>query len=175
MESILWSIQEHLRIFWNYTSLFAVVIFCLHYAFFLCFFILGLAVRGYIATFLYMLSFICLFGAPFGVHYLLDQQLFKIHAQVEQAYAFTYTDAFEARVQITNEGRMTIHQCALRLDVLKPASNKLQEFLYQWLFEHTYIQTFKVVLAPKQTHLFSLSIEHYPYKQTPFKLSSACY
>ncbi|WP_104629123.1 DUF2393 domain-containing protein [Helicobacter bizzozeronii] len=175
MESILGSIQEHLQIFWSHTDLFALIIFCLHYAFFLCFFIAGLVVRGYTAAFLYIFSFICLFGAPFGVHYLLEQQLFKIHTKVEQAYAFTYTDAFEARVQITNEGRMTIRQCALRLDVLKPASNKLQEFLYKWLFEHTYIQTFKVVLAPKQTRSFNLSIEHYPYKQTPFKLSSACY
>ncbi|GMB90896.1 DUF2393 domain-containing protein [Helicobacter ailurogastricus] len=173
--ALLHTILVHLKIFWGNVSPFALVVFGVHCAFFLCFFIPGLLFRGFMSYFFYALAASCMFGAPIAVRYVLEQQLFKIQTHIQEAFSFTYTNAFIAKVHVKNVGRLSINQCVLRLDVLRPSHNRLQAYLHQWVFEHTYTQTFKVFLAPGQTKDLVMDIEAYPYKQTPFNLSVSCY
>ncbi|WP_240331008.1 DUF2393 family protein [Helicobacter suis] len=175
LTALLQTVLSHLKIFWEQASLFALVIFGLHCAFFLCFFILGLSFRGLASTLFHLIALVFLFATPFGVRYTLEQQLFKIQATVQQAFSFTYTSAFVAKVHIKNQGYLPIHKCFLRLDVLLPSANKFQSFLHQWVFAHSYIQTFQLSLPPHKEQSLVMNIEPYPYKQASFKLSSACH
>ncbi|WP_240328985.1 DUF2393 family protein [Helicobacter suis] len=175
ISTFLQTVLDHLKIFWEQASLFALVIFGLHCAFFLGFFILGLYFRGFTSTLLHLIALVFLLGTPFGVRYILEQQLFKIQATVQQAFSFTYTSAFVAKVRIKNEGYLPIRKCFLRLDVLLPSTNKFQSFLHQWIFAHSYIQPFQLFLPPHKEQNLVMNIEPYPYKQASFKLSSTCH
>ncbi|WP_121021067.1 DUF2393 family protein [Helicobacter vulpis] len=175
MNPIFQHILETLQAFWTQTSPLALWIFGGHYFFFLCFFSMGLVFRGVVSALCYVLSFVVLFGAPFGVRYATEEQLLKIQTTIEHAAALVYTNAFVAQVKIKNEGRLTIQRCVLRLDVLNPFHNKVQEILSHWLFAKTYIKTFNASLARQQEHTFNWSIDNYPYRKNPFKLSANCY
>ncbi|BCZ19279.1 hypothetical protein NHP190012_09210 [Helicobacter sp. NHP19-012] len=173
--AILYSVLAHLKIFWANASPFALVIFGMHCAFFLCFYISGLSFRGFMSYFFYILAALCMLSAPLVVRYILEEQLFKIQTHIYETFSFTYTNAFMAKINVKNVGRLTINQCLLRLDVLHQPHNRLQDYLYQWVFVHTYTQSFKVQLPPQKSQDLAMDIEGYPYKQAPFKLSADCY
>ncbi|BDQ26492.1 DUF2393 family protein [Helicobacter heilmannii] len=173
--TILYSVLVHLKVFWANASPFALVVFGMHCAFFLCFYIPGLLFRGLVSSFFYILATLCILGTPFTVRYLLEEQLFKIQTDIREAFSLTYTNAFMAKVHVKNVGHLAINQCILRLDILHPSYNKFQEYLHKWVFAHTYTQSFKVQIPPKQAKDLVMDIENYPYKQAPFKLSADCY
>ncbi|WP_120943767.1 MULTISPECIES: DUF2393 family protein [Helicobacter] len=175
MNAILQHLLETLQAFWAQTSPLALWVFGGHYFLFLCFFSMGIVFRGVISALCLGLSFVALFGAPFGVRYVTQDQFLKIQTSIEHAAALVYTNAFVAQVKIKNEGRLDFQQCSLRLDVLNPFHNKLQEILSHWLFAKTYLKTFKTPLARQQERVFEWSIDPYPYRHNPFKLSAHCY
>ncbi|WP_104750486.1 DUF2393 family protein [Helicobacter cynogastricus] len=168
-------ILEILQCFWEQASPLALGIFGAHYAFFILLFCMGIAIRGVISAFLYVFSFLVLFGAPFVVHYATEAYFYKIKATIEHAAALVYTPAFVAQVKIKNEGRLALRKCVLRLDVQQSFHNKFQEILSRVISAKTYVKTFKTALARQEEARFNWSIDSYPYRNHAFKLTANCY
>ncbi|WP_104732521.1 DUF2393 family protein [Helicobacter salomonis] len=175
LQPILEHLFEILHYFWDQTSPLALWIFGGHYALFIILFSMGIVFKGVLSALCHVLSFIALFGAPFGVHYATEEQFYKIQTTIEHAAALVYTDAFVAQVKIKNEGRLDMKRCVLRLDVFNPFHNKVQEILSHLLFAKSYIKVFHTPLVRQQEYTFNWSIDNYPYRKNPFKLSANCY
>ncbi|WP_121756743.1 DUF2393 family protein [Helicobacter felis] len=168
-------ILEILRCFWEQTSPLALGIFGAHYALFILLFCIGIVLRGVASAFLYVLSFLVLFGAPFVVRYATEAYFYKIQTTIEHAAALVYTPAFAAQIKIKNEGHLPLKKCVLRLDVQQSFHNKFQEILSRIISAKTYFKTFETTLErQKETH-FNWSIDSYPYRNHAFKLTANCY
>ncbi|PAF52272.1 DUF2393 family protein [Helicobacter sp. 13S00477-4] len=128
-----------------------------------------------LSSILFLLAFVVLFSPPFVIRYLMQEKLYKVEVSYNRASPLEYTDSFFIDMDIKNIGKLDIHKCFVKVNVLR-SGDRLAVVLRNLFFaEKSFLRSISSVIKPNQSEHFVIVIDDYHYRHQPYKVYLNCY
>ncbi|PAF44858.1 hypothetical protein BJI48_02415 [Helicobacter sp. 11S02596-1] len=154
-----------------------IVLFLAIFVIFIFIFTLGLVwhSKRFLPTFLFLLSFVILFSSPFLIRYVMKEKIYKIEVSYQRSSPLQYANAFLIDMDIKNLGMKNIHQCIVKIDIHKNATNTFNRFKNMFFPTKSFKHFINEAIPTHQSRHFVIMIDDFYDKHSPYKVSTDCF
>ena len=163
----------------SYLSVYEIGLILIGFFIFIMLFTLGLLLRGrrFIARFFFFLSIIAILAAPFVLHFMMKNVLYKVDVTLTSAYPMQYTKGFFVAGNITNKGRAPINECLISVDSVRDEKDSKIMRYFNSIFPKSSLSTsIDIDIEPDSNADFSVIVPNFEAKESSsFRVYVDCY
>ena len=163
----------------SYLSVYEIGLILIGFFIFIMLFTLGLLLRGrrFIARFFFFLSIITILAAPFVLHFVMKNVLYKIDVTLMSAYPMQYTKGFFVAGNITNKGRAPINECLISVDSVRDEKDSKFMRYFNSIFPKSSLSTsIDIDIEPDNNADFSVIVPNFEAQEPLlFRVYVDCY
>lgn len=163
----------------SYLSIYEIGLILIGFFVFIMIFTLGLLLRGrrFIARFFFFLSAIAILAAPFVLHFMMKNVLYKTDVTLTSAYPMQYTKGFFVAGNIAHKGRVPINECLISVDSVRDEKdNKIIKFLNGIFPKSSLSTSIDIDVEPENNADFSVIVPNFEANEPLlFRVYVDCY
>lgn len=163
----------------SYLSVYEIGLILIGFFIFIMLFTLGLLLRGrrFIARFFFFLSIVAILAAPFVLHFMMKNVLYKTDVTLMSAYPMQYTKGFFVAGSITNKGRAPINECLISVDSVRDEKDSKFMKYFNSIFPKSSLSTsINIDIKPDNNADFSVIVPNFEAKEPLlFRVYVDCY
>ena len=163
----------------SYLSVYEIGLILIGFFIFIMLFTLGLLLRGrrFIARFFFFLSIVAILAAPFVLHFMMKNVLYKTDVTLMSAYPMQYTKGFFVAGNITNKGRAPINECLISVDSVRDEKDSKFMKYFNSIFPKSSLSTsIDVDIEPDNNADFSVIVPNFEAQEPLlFRVYVDCY
>ncbi|WP_104743551.1 DUF2393 domain-containing protein [Helicobacter cinaedi] len=163
----------------SYLSVYEIGLILIGFFIFIMLFTLGLLLRGrrFIARFFFFLSIIAILAAPFVLHFMMKNVLYKTDVTLMSAYPMQYTKGFFVVGNIAHKGRVPINECLISVDSVRDEKDSKFMKYFNSIFPKSSLSTsINIDIEPDNNTDFSVIVPNFEAKESSsFRVYVDCY
>lgn len=163
----------------SYLSVYEIGLILIGFFIFIMLFTLGLLLRGrrFIARFFFFLSIIAILAAPFVLHFMMKNVLYKTDVTLMSAYPMQYTKGFFVAGSITNKGRAPINECLISVDSVRDEKDsKFMRYFNSIFPKSSLSRSIDIDIEPDSNADFSVIVPNFEAQEPLlFRVYVDCY
>lgn len=163
----------------SYLSVYEIGLILIGFFIFIMLFTLGLLLRGrrFIARFFFFLSIVAILAAPFVLHFMMKNVLYKADVTLMSAYPMQYTKGFFVAGNITNKGRAPINECLISVDSVRDEKDSKFMKYFNSIFPKSSLSTsIDIDIEPDSNADFSVIVPNFEAQEPLlFRVYVDCY